>query len=107
MKSILPEYFGDKSIKNEQASITECEETQQTEASSETDNPEEANAEEADAAAVVPCKESDNPSQAFEVKLLRIQGIEPKLETPFSWVVNNLMNPDHFLHICVYAKCSS
>lgn len=36
------------------------------------------------------------------IKLVRIQGIEPKMEIPFSWVVNNLMNPDYFLHICVY-----
>ncbi|KAL5743602.1 hypothetical protein ACOSQ2_026718 [Xanthoceras sorbifolium] len=39
-----------------------------------------------------------------EIRLIRIQGIEPKLEIPFSWVVNNLINPDHFLHICVYVK---
>ncbi|KAI3813751.1 hypothetical protein L1987_18483 [Smallanthus sonchifolius] len=38
------------------------------------------------------------------IKLLRIQGIEPKMEIPFSWVVNNLMNPDYFLHICLYIK---
>ncbi|XP_050375982.1 autophagy protein 5 [Argentina anserina] len=41
-----------------------------------------------------------------EIKLVRIQGIEPKLEIPFSWVANNLMHPDHFLHICVYLKVS-
>ncbi|XP_071701773.1 autophagy protein 5-like isoform X2 [Rutidosis leptorrhynchoides] len=38
------------------------------------------------------------------IKLLRIQGIEPKMEIPFSWVVNNLMNPDYFLYICLYIK---
>ncbi|ONI36301.1 hypothetical protein PRUPE_1G579800 [Prunus persica] len=38
------------------------------------------------------------------IKLVRIQGIHPKLEIPFSWVANNLMNPEHFLHICVYLK---
>lgn len=38
------------------------------------------------------------------IKLVRIQGIEPKMEIPFSWVVNNLMNPDYFLHICLYIK---
>ncbi|XP_039010289.1 autophagy protein 5-like [Hibiscus syriacus] len=43
------------------------------------------------------------PSSA-EIKLIRIQGIEPKLEIPFSWVANNLINPDYFLHICVYVK---
>ncbi|XVF80781.1 hypothetical protein PTKIN_Ptkin15bG0102800 [Pterospermum kingtungense] len=43
-------------------------------------------------------------SGSAEIKLIRIQGIEPKLEIPFSWVVNNLMNPDYFLHICVCVK---
>lgn len=38
------------------------------------------------------------------IKLVRIQGIEPKSEIPFSWVVKNLMNPDYFLHICLYIK---
>ncbi|KAL8038206.1 hypothetical protein ABFX02_11G090200 [Erythranthe guttata] len=39
-----------------------------------------------------------------EIKLVRIQGIEPRLEIPFSWVVNNLMNPEHYLHISIYLK---
>lgn len=43
-------------------------------------------------------------SGAAEIKLVRIQGIQPKLEIPFSWVVNNLKNPEYFLHICVYLK---
>lgn len=43
-------------------------------------------------------------SDNAEIKLVRIQGIEPQLEIPFGWVVNNLMNPEHYLHICVYVK---
>lgn len=43
-------------------------------------------------------------SDDAEIKLIRIQGIEPKLEIPFSWVANNLMNPDYFVHICVCLK---
>ncbi|XP_010420442.1 PREDICTED: autophagy protein 5-like [Camelina sativa] len=39
-----------------------------------------------------------------EIKLARIQGIEMKLEIPFSWVVNNLMNPEFYLHISVLVK---
>lgn len=39
-----------------------------------------------------------------EIKLVRIQGIEPKLEIPFSWVLNNLKHPENFLHICIYVK---
>ncbi|XP_055804058.1 autophagy protein 5 [Solanum dulcamara] len=49
---------------------------------------------------IVSCSVSDGA----EIKLLRIQGIEPKMEIPFAWVVNNLMNPEYFLHICVYVK---
>lgn len=44
------------------------------------------------------------PPNDVEVKLVRIQGIEPKLEIPFSWVVNNLRNPEYFLHLCVFLK---
>ncbi|CAL0315693.1 unnamed protein product [Lupinus luteus] len=49
---------------------------------------------------------SFQPLENAEIKLVRIQGIEPKLEIPFSWVVNNLMNPEYFLHICVCLKLS-
>ncbi|KAG5529818.1 hypothetical protein RHGRI_030258 [Rhododendron griersonianum] len=47
---------------------------------------------------------SSDVSETTEIKLLRIQGIEPKLEIPFGWVVNNLMNPERYLHICVYVR---
>lgn len=50
------------------------------------------------------CVESNCPSNNAEIKFIRVQGIKPKLDIPFSWVVNNLMNPEHFLHICVYVK---
>ncbi|KAG4175212.1 hypothetical protein ERO13_A11G169800v2 [Gossypium hirsutum] len=43
-------------------------------------------------------------SSSAKIKLIRIQGIEPKLEIPFSWVANNLLNPDYFLHVCVCVK---
>lgn len=39
-----------------------------------------------------------------EIKLVRIQGIEPRLDIPFGWVVKNLMNPEQYLHICIYVK---
>ncbi|KAF9625301.1 hypothetical protein IFM89_020887 [Coptis chinensis] len=40
-------------------------------------------------------------TEPSEIKLIRIQGIEPKWDIPFSWVVSNLMNPEYYLHICV------
>ncbi|KAJ6793188.1 autophagy protein 5 [Iris pallida] len=36
------------------------------------------------------------------VKLIRIQGIELDPEIPFHWVVNNLRNPEFFLHVCIF-----
>ncbi|KAL5983203.1 autophagy protein 5 [Asimina triloba] len=41
------------------------------------------------------------------IKVIRVQGIEPRWDIPFSWVVNNLMNPEFFLHICVYIAAST
>ncbi|XP_031494006.1 autophagy protein 5 [Nymphaea colorata] len=37
-----------------------------------------------------------------KIELIRIQGIEPKLDLPFAWAYHNLMHPDHFLHVCLY-----
>ncbi|XP_047176288.1 autophagy protein 5-like, partial [Vigna umbellata] len=47
---------------------------------------------------------SCNAAEIAEIKSVRIQGIEPILDIPFSWVVNNLMNPEYFLHMCVCLK---
>jgi autophagy-related protein 5 len=49
-------------------------------------------------------EEADGSREMGEIKLVRIQGIEMKLEIPFSWVVNNLMNPEFYLHISVLVK---
>lgn len=49
---------------------------------------------------------SCHPLEIAEIKFIRIQGIEPTLDIPFSWVVNNLMNPEYFLHMCVCLKVS-
>ncbi|XP_006287994.2 autophagy protein 5 [Capsella rubella] len=48
--------------------------------------------------------EAEGLPEMGEIKLARIQGIEMKLEIPFSWVVNNLMNPEFYLHISVLVK---
>lgn len=37
-----------------------------------------------------------------EIKLIRIQGIKLDPDIPFCWVVNNLKNPEYYLHICVF-----
>ncbi|KAK7372282.1 hypothetical protein VNO80_05657 [Phaseolus coccineus] len=47
---------------------------------------------------------SCNAAEIAKIKFVRIQGIEPVLDIPFSWVVNNFMNPEYFLHMCVCLK---
>ncbi|XP_059444481.1 autophagy protein 5 isoform X2 [Corylus avellana] len=87
VKSLLPEYFPYKSLNNEESSREEDKDEEKVPSENLSEH-------------VESCYSSDDA----EVKLVRIQGIEPKLEIPFSWVVNNLVNPEHFLHLCVCLK---
>ncbi|GMP32383.1 hypothetical protein CsSME_00006167 [Camellia sinensis var. sinensis] len=100
LKTLLPEFFAEKSSINEEISRAEVEDEQRlpSEEGSSARTAEEAG--ETLCEQVESCILSDN----VEIKLLRIQGIEPKLEIPFAWLVNNLMNPERFLHICVYVR---
>ncbi|KAL9316411.1 hypothetical protein ACSQ67_017412 [Phaseolus vulgaris] len=50
---------------------------------------------------------SCNAAEIAEIKFVRIQGIEPVLDIPFSWVVNNFVNPEYFLHMCVCLKVNA
>ncbi|CAH8350077.1 unnamed protein product [Eruca vesicaria subsp. sativa] len=79
IETLLPEYIGDRA----QTSGEEGEERTTTDVSEEAEGSQETRG---------------------EIKLIRIQGIEMKLEIPFSWVVNNLMNPEFYLHISVLVK---
>lgn len=90
MKTLLPEYFVERSL-NKEKTREEVKEDVHSEVGTEVTT-----------TAVGEEAESQQPSENVEIKLIRIQGIEPKPEIPFSWVVNNLMNPDHYLHVCVY-----
>lgn len=85
VKALLPEFFAEKALINEEI-LGVGEEKVGEEGGEEK-----------------PC-ENVVFKDSSEIKLIRIQGIEPKMEIPFSWVVNNLMNPDYFLHICVCVK---
>lgn len=91
VKMLLPEFFADKPLMNDNISKAAIEDEQKNQS-------EEASCSKEIGEAF---SEADNNA---DIKLIRIQGIEPKLEIPFAWVVNNLMNPDHFLHVCVYVK---
>lgn len=97
VKSLLPECF----VENSPTDICRAEEEDDKRSPSEETNTTSAQEKgEASNEPVEPCSLSDGA----EIKVVRIQGIEPKLEIPFAWVVNNLMNPEYFLHICVYIK---
>lgn len=82
VKSILPEFYPDSS-NTIKAAINKEEINEET---------------------TVESVETESTAGHPVIKLLRIQGIKPKMDIPFSWVVNNLMNPDYFLHICLYIK---
>lgn len=99
IKTLLPEFFEDAPLIDEELSRFELEDG--------------ARAPETNLDGQEP-KTSSTPSRAesnetcqtmkAEIKLVRIQGIEPKLDIPFSWVVKNLINPEHFLHMCVCVR---
>ncbi|RDX77576.1 Autophagy protein 5 [Mucuna pruriens] len=86
VKRILPEFFPENSFASEgDANINQS--AEEAEGSSDPGS-------------------SCNTLEIAEIKFIRIQGIEPVLDIPFSWVVNNLMNPEYFLHMCVCLKVS-
>ncbi|XP_050942289.1 autophagy protein 5 isoform X3 [Cucumis melo] len=92
VRSLLPELFTEKATtKDESTNVIGEEQSDSTEQ--------------------LDCTKTEGGSTSSEeylqsyhpsIKLVRIQGIEPKGQIPFSWVVNNLMNPEYFLHICVF-----
>ncbi|KAL2551269.1 Autophagy protein 5 [Forsythia ovata] len=96
VKALLPELFADKHLLTDNVSKAEMEDGQQSEEISSLRSPEEGGE--------TSTEHAGSPLDTAEIKFLRIQGIEPKMEIPFGWVVNNLMNPEHYLHICVYIK---
>lgn len=98
LKNLLPEFFGGKSLINDEPCIEEGEDAQKV---SSEDVGSSTGAEEGKEIFNQPVESCCNDA---EIKLVRIQGIEPKMEIPFSWVVNSLKNPEHFLHICVCVK---
>lgn len=99
VKSLLPEYFQESSLIDEESS-RQAEDEQRDSSEDSSSNKISEDGGEILCEHIESCQKSDDA----EIKLVRIQGIEPKLEIPFSWVANNLMNPDYFLHICVCLK---
>ncbi|KAF4353668.1 hypothetical protein F8388_003314 [Cannabis sativa] len=101
VKSLLPEYFPENSLADEESSKQKGEEEEETQTSVEDDA---SMAKDVGEVLCKPTKSCNISDDNVEIKLIRIQGIEPKPEIPFSWVANSLMNPDYFLHICVCLK---
>ncbi|KAK3218695.1 hypothetical protein Dsin_012665 [Dipteronia sinensis] len=98
IKALLPEFFSEKTLIESPSQEGEDKNNIPSEDASDSKAEEVVN--------VCNDVEASSTSNA-EIKIVRIQGIEPKLEIPFSWVVNNLMNPDYFLHICLYVKVAN
>ncbi|XP_050226320.1 autophagy protein 5 [Mercurialis annua] len=97
LRSLLPEYLEDKSLIVEESVRADDEDEQKVSTEEVSSDTKATEGEETSCQSAGP----SCTSCATEIKLVRIQGIEPKLDIPFSWVVNNLKNPEHFLHICV------
>ncbi|OAY60577.1 autophagy protein 5 isoform X1 [Manihot esculenta] len=100
LKTLMPEFLADKSLTDEEPLRAEGGDEQLVLSEEVSSNRMDAEGREISCSSV----ESPYASGGAEILLVRIQGIEPKLEIPFSWVVNNLKNPEHFLHICVCLK---
>ncbi|KAJ7960036.1 Autophagy protein 5 [Quillaja saponaria] len=100
VKGLLPEFFPRSSVINEESLRAESQDQQEIPSEDKSSNRSAENGKENSCDHVASC----DLSESAEIKLVRIQGIEPKLEIPFTWVVNNLMNPEYFLHICLCVK---
>ncbi|CAM8965585.1 unnamed protein product [Rhodiola kirilowii] len=90
VKSLLPNYFKEKS---------------QTDSETKAEVEGQANPEEGVSKSPTQTETTSSPPKT-KLMFVRVQGIQPKLEIPFSWAVNNLMSPDYFLHLCVCVKVS-
>lgn len=103
VKALLPELFRDKSVPNDSMSLPQVDDGERS-ALEEASSTGSARSSEETGESAHERHESCFLSETADIKLIRIQGIEPKLEIPFAWVINNLMNPEHFLHISVYVR---
>ncbi|KAF3444281.1 hypothetical protein FNV43_RR13971 [Rhamnella rubrinervis] len=99
LKSLLPEYFPENFLIDEEPSSVKGEDEQRGSTEDASDTRTKEGGEDLCEYVSACCQSVEG-----ELKFVRIQGIEPKLETPFTWVVTNLINPDHFLHIIVLVK---
>ncbi|XP_072968486.1 autophagy protein 5 [Typha angustifolia] len=104
MKCLLPEIFGDESLFGDYDSMIRKEPKDSISEDSEIINASKSS----QAEEISSRKQSEvhSPKKA-KVKLIRVQGIELDMNIPFFWVVNNLKNPEYFLHICVFVGLSS
>ncbi|KAG9451369.1 hypothetical protein H6P81_011334 [Aristolochia fimbriata] len=109
LKVLLPDVFMDESSIDEQMSNMLLEDVPQqyTESDSQGGELEKVSSMGNNTVAFTSDRQSPqcSPSKS-RVKLIRIQGIEPRLDLPLSWVISNLLNPEFYLHICVYLEVS-
>lgn len=107
MRSLLPELFDDETSEPDHVLVPreDCEADAGSEDSETTGSAAVGSSEERKCTDLVGTK-PQSPKKVNQIKLIRIQGIELDLNIPFFWVVNNLKNPEYFLHICVYLVSS-
>jgi len=101
VKALIPETFTDKSFIDEDVSKTKVEDDNTAPCVSQEDNQDASGSAEERTEKNCEAVEPHFSSNTAELKLLRIHGT---IGDTFSWVVNNLMHPKHFLHICVFLK---
>ncbi|XP_068637030.1 autophagy protein 5-like isoform X2 [Aristolochia californica] len=108
LKALLPQVFMDESLIVEQISNMLLEDVPQlTESDSQGGVLEKLNSTGKNSMTAIPDRHSLHCSSSkTRVKLIRIHGIEPRLDLPLSWVISNLLNPEFYLHVCVYLAVS-
>ncbi|KAK1261844.1 Autophagy protein 5 [Acorus gramineus] len=95
IKSLLPEFFNEEPRLNDQLLTKESQDSEADPKCEDCSGKTEGEEETSDG------KNGDSSCLAIKerIQLIRIQGIEPDWDVPFSWVVNNLMHPEHYLHL--------
>ncbi|XP_068643032.1 autophagy protein 5 isoform X2 [Aristolochia californica] len=106
LKALLPEIFMDESSLDEQNSNMILEDVPRfTESDSHSGELEKVSSTVNNITMGISDRHSPHCSSSkSRVKLIRIQGIEPNLDLPLSWVISNLLNPEFYLHVCVYLE---
>lgn len=100
LKTLLPEFFSSKAsrIPDDSETAPQAPDSAPNDDSDVTPR----SCEKLESSASSSPQEANVANKGKIVKLVRVQGIEVDMDIPFLWVANNLINPECYLHICVY-----